>query len=106
MNRDQWYGGMIQLKGVLQKRWGRWTGNTVLETMGELERLLGAFQRQYGSLQARERRDQRWSGSRKTCHEAMDQPYQRQVSLVLIQGRNRSCHASRQTTGFPPLEGS
>jgi uncharacterized protein YjbJ (UPF0337 family) len=105
MNRDQWHGGLKQLKGALKKRWGRrWTGDTVLQTMGELERLLGVFQRQYGHLKARERRDQRWNGSHETPHGAMDRPYQRQTSLVLIQGRNRSRHASRQTTASPPLE--
>jgi uncharacterized protein YjbJ (UPF0337 family) len=54
MNRDQWNGGLKQLKGASKKYWGKLTGDIILETMGELERLLGVFQRQYGHLKARE----------------------------------------------------
>lgn len=104
MNRDQWHGGLKQLKGALKKRWGRWTGNTVLETMGELERLFGVFQRQYGHSKARERRDHRCNGFHETSYGPMEKAYQRQAPLVLIQGRHRSPHASRQKTASPPLD--
>jgi uncharacterized protein YjbJ (UPF0337 family) len=43
MNRDQWNGGLKQLKGASKKYWGKLTGDIILETMGELERLLGAI---------------------------------------------------------------
>ena len=78
----------------------------MLETLGELERLLGVFQRQYGHLKARARRDQRWHGSHEPTHRPMDQPHPRQTSLVLIQGCKHSRGAFRHTTASPPLERS
>jgi len=56
MNRNQWTDGLKQLKGASKKHWGKWSGDILLETMGEL---LGVFQQQYGHLKARELRENR-----------------------------------------------
>lgn len=101
MNKDQWRGGLKQLQGALKKRWGRWTGDTVLETTGEIERLLGVFQRQYGHLKARERREHRRDGP----HEITDGMRQDRTSLVLIQGRKHSRHTpGRMRPASPKLQ--
>jgi uncharacterized protein YjbJ (UPF0337 family) len=98
MNRDQWNGRLKQLKGALKKQWGTLTGNTVLETMGELERLLGVFQRQYGHLKDRERRE--CQGDRP--YRVMDGPRQEQTPLVLIQGSKRARHTLRRMRPICP----
>jgi uncharacterized protein YjbJ (UPF0337 family) len=48
MNRDQVQGRWRQLKGRAKKWWGRTTGDDLLQVFGELERLIGVFQQQYG----------------------------------------------------------
>jgi uncharacterized protein YjbJ (UPF0337 family) len=101
MNRDQWNGGLKQLKGASKKYWGKLTGDIILETMGELERLLGVFQRQYGHLKARELRDNRWNVS---CT-PLDRASHEEPSFVLIHGRTRSQSTRRRTKpSSPPLE--
>jgi Uncharacterized protein conserved in bacteria len=102
MNRDQWNGGLKQLKGASKKYWGKLTGDIILETMGELERLLGVFQRQYGHLKARERRDNRWDMS--SCA-PLDRASHEGPSFVLIHGSTRSQSARRRLKpNSPPLE--
>lgn len=93
MNRDQWNGTLKQLKGFFKKRWGRLRGDSLLETMGEVERLFGVFQRQYGSFKAREGRENRRNASRVTS----ERPRQEHGQFVLIEGRKRSRHVSRWT---------
>lgn len=98
MNRDQWNGGLKQLKGAFKKYWGKLTGDILLETMGELERLLGVFQRQYGHLKARELKDIRWDVPLDVAPHAGS-------SFVLIHGSTRSRHARRRNRpSSPPLE--
>jgi uncharacterized protein YjbJ (UPF0337 family) len=53
MNRDQFKGRCKQIKGVLKNRWGKLRGDGLVEHMGELERLLGVFQEEYGNSQAK-----------------------------------------------------
>ena len=53
MNHDQFKGRCKQIKGVLKSRWGKLRGDALVENMGELERLLGVFQEQYGNSQAK-----------------------------------------------------
>ena len=101
MNRDQWNGGLKQLKGASKKYWGKLTGDIILETMGELERLLGVFQRQYGCLKARERRDNRLDMS---CT-PLDRASHERPSFVLIHGSTRAQSARRRLKpSLPPLE--
>ena len=83
MNRDQWRGALKQVRGAMKKRWGRLTGNSLLETMGELERLLGVFQRQYGRLRSQERRATE-------CIPTSQRPPEQKAALRLIQGTRRS----------------
>lgn len=100
MNHDQWNGGLKQLKGLLKKHWGKWTGDSLLETMGELERLLGVFQRQYGHLKARELHENRWDAP-------PDRARLEGPSLVLIHGSKRTRHTLRRMRpGSHPLESS
>jgi uncharacterized protein YjbJ (UPF0337 family) len=53
MNHDQFKGRCKQIKGELKYRWGTLRGDALVENMGELERLLGVFQEQYGNSQAK-----------------------------------------------------
>ncbi|HKN86015.1 MAG TPA: hypothetical protein VJV04_04080 [Nitrospiraceae bacterium] len=98
MNQDQWNGGMKELKGILKKRWGKLTRNSLLEAMGELERLLGVFQRQYGYLKARELRENRQD----VPHVPPDWTGQERSSFVLIHGNKRSRHASHRIRSSSP----
>jgi uncharacterized protein YjbJ (UPF0337 family) len=83
MNRDQWRGALKQVRGSMKKQWGRLTGNSLLETMGELERLLGVFQRQYGHLRSQQCRAA-------DCTHTSERSPEQKPRLRLIQGTRRS----------------
>jgi uncharacterized protein YjbJ (UPF0337 family) len=48
MNRDIVEGNWKQLKGDVQKRWGRLTNDALDEVNGNSEKLLGKIQENYG----------------------------------------------------------
>lgn len=48
MNRDQIYGNWRQLKGEIQRQWGKLTDDQLDQINGDREKLAGRIQESYG----------------------------------------------------------
>lgn len=67
MNKDQFNGLWNELKGDLQRQWGRLTDDDLLEIKGDYTKFRGVVQARYGDQRrAVEKWVQRWIGE--NCH--------------------------------------
>lgn len=65
MNKDIFEGKWKQVKGDVQKRWGRLTNDALDEINGDSEKLLGKIQENYGiARQEAEEQLKEWNKSR------------------------------------------
>lgn len=53
MNQIAWQGKLRQMRGEFKREWGKFTGNDRRRYEGELDRILGQMQQQYGYTRER-----------------------------------------------------
>ena len=57
MNRDQMHGKWLQMKGEVQRQWGKLTNDDLDEVNGNLEKLVGLVQERYGYARERAQKE-------------------------------------------------
>jgi uncharacterized protein YjbJ (UPF0337 family) len=48
MNKDQMNGKLEQLKGEIKRRWGKLTDDDIMESKGDMEKLMGKVRERSG----------------------------------------------------------